>query len=98
MVRNVFCEGKDKESGGVSGRCLKERKEGILRCYYYTHPYSTGLQVVIQNFTISESACSVSAPSNSGPIIFTFRKVRRDFKLRVRAPVREVKFYTTLSL
>lgn len=62
MVRNVFCEGRDKESGGVWGRCLKERKEGILRCYYYTHPYSTGLQVVIQNFTISDSACSVSTP------------------------------------
>ena len=62
MVRNVFCEGRDKESVGVLGRCLKERKEGILRCYYYTHPYSTGLQVVIQNFTISDGACSVSAP------------------------------------
>jgi hypothetical protein len=67
MVRNVFCEGRDKESGGVLGRCLKERKEGILRCYYYTHPYSTGLQVVIQNFTISDSACSVSAPPSLTP-------------------------------
>ena len=74
-----------------------------MLCYYYTHPYSTGLQVVIQNFTISDSASSVSAPPlplslNPGHIVFTFSKVRRDFKLRVRALVREVKFYTTLSL
>jgi hypothetical protein len=37
----------------------RKKKEGILLCYYYTHPYSAGLLLVIQNFTISENACAV---------------------------------------
>jgi hypothetical protein len=53
--------GRNTESSGVLRRWLKgkERKERILLCYYYTHPYSVGLLLVIQNFTISENACAV---------------------------------------
>jgi hypothetical protein len=80
---------------GAGDGYWRSSKEGILLCYYYAHPYSAGLHLVIQNLrSQTESvACCLCIPL----LVFSFTKVRREFKLRVRVRVREAKFYTASS-
>jgi hypothetical protein len=101
MVRNVFCEGRDAESSGGLRRCLKEKKRRdfallLLHSSIFNRP--AGRYSKLYDLRQCVFCLCTSPPPNPSPLVFRFRKGRRDFKLCVRVRIREVKFYTTQTL